>query len=375
VAEVHGHGGPVAVRAILDLIHARGARLAEAGEFTFRAFVNGRLDLTQAEAVTDLVRAGSRMALRVSANQLRGRLHDAIEALRQDVAHVAALVNASIDFPEEDVLFTQRRDCTGRLERAREKLAALVRGADKGRLMREGLGVAIVGKPNVGKSSLLNALLRENRAIVTDIPGTTRDTVEERLELDGLGVRLIDTAGIRHTEDLVEREGISRSRAAMAEADLTLIVLDASRALDGEDRALLAEAPPARALVVANKQDLAGERGPIRAPELAGYGQVPLSALTGEGLDALETRIRDWALRGEQPVWESATLTNARQKQAASRARDAVADALRTLEQGRGEELLAVDLARVLDALGDVVGETTAEDLLDRIFAEFCIGK
>jgi tRNA modification GTPase len=375
VVEVHGHGGTVAVRAILELICARGARLAEAGEFTFRAFVNGRLDLTQAEAVGDVVRAGSRLGLRVAANQLRGRLHDAIRDLRSAVAHVAALVNASIDFPEEDARFTQRDDCTRRLEAVRDRLDALLREAGRGRQIREGLGVAIVGKPNVGKSSLLNALLRENRAIVTDLPGTTRDTLEERLELDGLGVRLIDTAGIRHTEDRVEREGIARSRAALAEADLALIVLDASRPLDSEDRALLALASPARALIVANKQDLADRPGSVDADELRDYEQVPLSALTGAGLQQLETRVRGWVLQGGQPVWESAALTNARQQQAAARARGAVTEALRTLNQGLGEELLAVDLALVLDALGDIVGETTAEDLLDRIFAEFCIGK
>jgi len=375
VVEVHGHGGTVAVSAILDLICARGARLAEAGEFTFRAFVNGRLDLTQAEAVPDLVRASSRLGLRVAANQLRGRLHDAIQDLRAGVAHAAALVNASIDFPEEDVRFTHHDDCTRRLETVRDKLDTLLREAGRGRQIREGLGVAIVGKPNVGKSSLLNALLRENRAIVTELPGTTRDTLEERLELDGLGVRLIDTAGIRHTEDRVEREGIARSQAALAEADLALVVVDASRPLDSEDRALLAQTSPARALIVANKQDLAARPGPIAAAELRDYEQVSLSALTGEGLKQLEARVREWVLRGEQPVWESAALTNARQRQAAARARGAIADALRTLEQGLGEELLAVDLSRVLDALGDIVGETTAEDLLDRIFAEFCIGK
>jgi len=375
VVEVHGHGGTIAVHAILDLICSRGARLAEAGEFTFRAFVNGRLDLTQAEAVPDMVRAGSRLGLRVAANQLRGRLYDAIQDLRAGVAHVAALVNANIDFPEEDVVFAHRDACAARLEAARDKLDTLLREAGRGRQIREGLGVAIVGKPNVGKSSLLNALLRENRAIVTEMPGTTRDTLEERLELDGLGVRLIDTAGIRHTEDRVEREGIARSRAALADADLALVVLDASRPLDAEDRALLAHTSPARALIVANKQDLAIKPGPIGAAELRDYEQVPLSALTGGGLKQLEARVREWVLRGEEPVWESAVLTNARQQQAAARARGAVADALRTLEQGQGEELLAVDLSRVLDALGDIVGETTAEDLLDRIFAEFCIGK
>ena len=315
------------------------------------------------------------MALGVSANQLRGRLHDAIEAIRAEVRHVAALVNASIDFPEEDVVFTGRQDCEDRLERARGALADLVRTAEQGRLLREGLAVAIVGKPNVGKSSLLNALLRENRAIVTEIPGTTRDTLEEYVELEGLGLRLIDTAGIRATADTIEREGIARSRRAIDQADLALLVLDGSRPLDGDDRELMALLTRGRALAVINKRDLLRGGAPAWGEAPGGFESVSVSALTGEGLEELNARVRRWALRDEAPVWESALITNLRQKHAAARALAAVEGSLAALRQGLGEELLAVDLARVLDALGDIVGETTADDLLDRIFAEFCIGK
>ena len=375
VVEVHCHGGGMASGAILDRICSAGARPAEPGEFTFRAFVNGRLDLTQVEAVADIVRAPSRTALAVSANQLRGRLLEAIRAVRDDVRHVSALVNAGIDFPEEDVVFTNREECLSRMGRARAALAELVRTADQGRILREGLAVAIVGKPNVGKSSLLNALLREERAIVTEIPGTTRDTLEEIVELGGLALRMVDTAGIRESHDIVEREGIARSRRAIEQADLTLLVLDGSRPLDGDDRALLGMLDRAGALVAVNKLDLFAPRAPECTSELGGFDWVSLSALTGEGLAELERSIRGWVSRDERPVWESALITNLRQKHAAERALRACERAVQSIHERRGDELLAVDLASVLDALGDIVGETTAEDLLDRIFADFCIGK
>ncbi|HEX9843127.1 MAG TPA: GTPase, partial [bacterium] len=235
--------------------------------------------------------------------------------------------------------------------------------------------VAIVGRPNVGKSSLLNALLRENRAIVTDVPGTTRDTLEEAVEIGGLLLHLVDTAGIRHTEDRVERAGIERARRAIARADLVLLVLDGAEPLTPDDAVLLAEVPPAATLVVVNKQDRLGGRPPDWSGRLAGHEWLGLSALTGAGLAALEARIRHWALRDERPVLEDALITNLRQEHAARQALDATQGALAALEQGLGEELLAVDLEGVLLALGDIVGVTTPDDLLNRIFAEFCIGK
>lgn len=375
VVEVHCHGGALVTRAVLELALKGGARLAQPGEFTLRAFLNGRLDLTRAEAVLDVVRARSEWGLRVSANQLRGRLYGEIQALREDVAHVAALVAAGIDFPEEDVVFSHREDILRRLQSVEAKLSALLETAERGRRMREGLAVAIVGRPNVGKSSLLNALLRESRAIVTEIPGTTRDTVEESLDLGGLAVRLIDTAGIRETADAVEREGIARTRRAVDQADLVLPVLDASAPLAPEDRQVLALAPAGAALAVLNKRDLLAGAEPAWAGELGALPRVTVSALTGEGLPGLEAWIRGWAVQDERPLLEHAVLTNLRQQQAAQGALGAVRSALAAIADGLGDELIAVDLSRALDALGDIVGETTADDLLDRIFAEFCIGK
>ena len=375
VVELHCHGGTLVLRTVLSLATDGGARLAQPGEFTLRAFLNGRIDLTQAEAVGDLVRTRSTLGLQVAADQLRGRLHDAIEALRGEVQQVAALVAAGIDFPEEDVVFAHRADIVARLQGVHGRLEALLARAGQGRIVREGLAVAIVGRPNVGKSSLLNALLRENRAIVTDVPGTTRDTLEEAVEIGGLLLHLVDTAGIRHTEDRVERAGIERARRAIARADLVLLVLDGAEPLTPDDAVLLAEVPPASTLVVVNKQDRLGGRPSDWSGRLAGHEWLGLSALTGAGLAALEARIRHWALRDERPVLEDALITNLRQEHAARQALDATQGALAALEQGLGEELLAVDLEGVLLALGDIVGVTTPDDLLNRIFAEFCIGK
>jgi tRNA modification GTPase len=375
VVEVHCHGGTLVLRTVLELATAAGARLAQPGEFTQRAFLNGRIDLTQAEAVGDLVHTRSALGLRVSANQLRGRLHDEIEALRDELRQVAALVAAGIDFPEEDVVFAHRGEIEGRLGAVQARLDALLARAGQGRILREGLAVAIVGRPNVGKSSLLNALLRENRAIVTDIPGTTRDTLEEAAEVGGLMLRLVDTAGIRHSEDVVEREGIERARRAIAHADLVLLVLDASAPLTADDEALLAEVPPQATLVALNKRDRLAAAAPDWAPRLSGHEWLAISALRGDGLAELEARIRAWALRDERPVLEDALLTNLRQEQAARAARAALHDAQAALAARVGEELLAVELERVLQALGDIVGATTPDDLLERIFAQFCIGK
>ena len=375
VVEVHCHGGALVTRTVLELTLKGGARLAQPGEFTQRAFLNGRLDLTRAEAVLDVIGARSDWGLRVSAQQLRGRLYTEIQALREEVAHGAALVAAGIDFPEEDVVFAHREDLLRRLAGVRERLEGLLATAERGRRMRDGLAVAIVGRPNVGKSSLLNALLRENRAIVTEIPGTTRDTLEEALDLGGLAVRLIDTAGIREPGDRIEREGIARTRRAVDEADLVLAVLDGAAPLAAEDRQVLALAPAAALLAVINKRDRMSAPEPPWARELGALPRVAVSALTGAGLAELEAWIRAWAVQDERPLLEHAVLTNLRQQQAAQGALDAVRAALAGIAEGLGDELIAVDLSRALDALGDIVGETTADDLLNRIFAEFCIGK
>ena len=375
VVEIHCHGGPLVLNSVLAMTCAGGARLAEPGEFTMRAFFNGRVDLTQVEAVSDIVRARSQAGLRVSANQLRGRLHEAIGELKETLARSAALLAAGIDFPEEDNVYAHREQIAGQLNSARERLARLLDTAEHGRILRDGLAVVIAGRPNVGKSSLLNALLKERRAIVTEVPGTTRDTLEEAVELGGVMLRITDTAGIHQTTDVVEQEGVARSRKALQEADLALLVLDGSQPLEAEDRQLLDEAVPASTLAVINKLDLMSGEAPPWAERLAGLPYVAMSAKTGAGMEALEQAIARWALSDDRPLSEDAMITNLRQKQSAQRAKDALDAAAEGMEQGLGEELVAVDLQRALDALGDIVGETTADDLLERIFAEFCIGK
>lgn len=375
VVEIHCHGGPLVLETVLGLVCGAGARPAEPGEFTMRAFFSGRIDLTRVEAVADIVRASSEAGLRVSANQLRGRLYEAIHAFQEELAHVAALLAAGIDFPEEDIVFAHREEIAGRLRKSHEGLRKLLQTAERGRILREGLAVAIAGRPNVGKSSLLNALLRENRAIVTEVPGTTRDTVEEAVEVGGVVLRLSDTAGIRKTEDRVEKEGVARSRRAVQEADLVLLVLDGAAPLAAEDTALLDEAVPEKTLVVVNKRDRMAAPEPEWAGRLKGFENVVLSALTREGMEDLEALVHNRVFGGQTLTSEHGMITNLRQKEAALRALEALEAGLEGLENKIGDELLAVDLQRALDALGSIVGETTADDLLNRIFAEFCIGK
>ena len=381
VVEIHCHGNPLALRTVVELARKGGARLAGPGEFTMRAFLNGRVDLTRAEAVADVVRARSTLALQVSVNQLQGRLYGRIHAMREALAQVTALVAAGIDFPEEDVVFAHREDIAASLDGAAEELRDLLAGARAGRITQEGLAVAIVGRPNVGKSSLLNALLREGRAIVTDIPGTTRDTLEEMAEVGGLMVRLVDTAGIRESGDVVEREGIERARQAIARADLVLLVLEAQAPMAQGDAELLASLRPESTLVLLNKQDLPGAArydrpgGTPPHPALNGWRMLGLSAKTGQGVAELEAAIAGHAISAEHPPTEGAVLTNLRQEEAARAALQAVERARAALEEQLGEELLAIDLQGALDALGDIVGETTTDDLLERIFSQFCIGK
>ncbi len=374
VVEIQGHGSVLTLQALLQALLEQGIRLAEPGEFTRRAFLNGRLDLTQVEAVSDLIHAQSESGRKVAARQLKGKLFEAIDHIREQVAQVTALVEASIEFPEEDTVFTHKADCLARLDRALEWLDRMLASADQGRRMRDGLTLALIGLPNVGKSSLMNALLREQRAIVTEIPGTTRDSIEERLQIRGLAFQLVDTAGIRATGDAIEQEGIRRSRKAWQHADLTLLLLDASSALEAESQALLQEADPARTLVVGNKIDLSAG-GPRWGDAVSGFETVLISAKTGEGVEWLESRLARMAMNGEIRTEEEVWITNLRQQQAAQQAQQALQHARSGLLEEVGEECLSVDLHHALRALGSVVGETTADELLGRIFAEFCIGK
>lgn len=376
VVELHVHGGTLAVRRVLDQVLRAGARLAEPGEFTKRAFLNGRLDLTQAEAVADVIRAKTDLAMNAAMQNLSGVLGGEVRAIRDRLLEVAAHLEAEIDFPELD-LETQT------LERVREgcewslaRVDGLLRGAQHGRILREGFRVVLAGRPNVGKSSLMNRLLRENRAIVTPIPGTTRDLIEEWISLQGVPVVLSDTAGIRETTDLVERIGVERTLSALQRADLVLVVVDAAVGMVAEDHEVIAKLPSEVARFgLLNKLDqVSGDLDPLRAQleEHIGGRVMALSAETGEGLSQLEEAIIAAAGMADR---QEHLIVNARQAESLRQAREHIAAALETVAAGFGSDLISVDVRAAWVTLGEVTGETAADDLLDQIFSRFCIGK
>jgi tRNA modification GTPase len=375
VVEIQCHGSPLVLRTILDLVLRQGARLAEAGEFTQRAFLHGRLDLTQVEAVADLIHASSEVGAKLAAQQLHGKLYQAIDIVKKQVVSIASLIEAGIEFPEEGLEFTQHEDCLQRLDHACADLENMLSHAEQGRRMREGFAVALIGRPNVGKSSLLNTLLREQRAIVTTIPGTTRDSIEESVQIQGVAFRLTDTAGIRKTADLLETEGIRRTQIVRDKADLVLLILDSSEQLTEEDQTLIHDVEQERTIVVLNKKDRLSAKLPAWYEAISAMESVLISAKTGDGCDELESCLFAKATQGGLPEQDEIWITNRRQQQAAKNALDALQQAREIFENSDGEEFLAVDLRSCLNALGEIVGETTPDDLLGQIFSEFCIGK
>jgi tRNA modification GTPase len=371
VVELQAHSGIVALRRILELTLRQGARLAEPGEMTLRAFLNGRLDLAQAEAVLDVVQAQTTASLRVAVEQLGGRLSAEVSAVRRGLVDVLAYLEASIDFVEDEIPY---QDIAQPLLDAAEGLRRLLAGAERGLIYRQGLRAAIVGRPNVGKSSLLNLLLRVDRAIVTPIPGTTRDTLEERLDLQGVPIILVDTAGIAaETADIVERLGIERSRRALQRADLALLVMDGSEPLREGDWDLARLLEGKTALLVVNKLDL--PQIPIPDAFLPGVQQVALSALTGEGLAGLEAAILNLVWSGKAIASETPLVSSPRHQAALARALDHVSDAHRAYAGGATADLVAIDVRDAVEALGEITGETVSEDLLETIFSKFCVGK
>lgn len=377
VVEVQCHGGPVILDQLCRGLMAAGARLAEPGEFTKRAFLNGRLDLAQAEAVLDTIRAKTARSLTIAQSQRRGELSREVEEIRSELVIALAHIEAALDFAEEDISFVPQDALMRLLDATLHKLRRLVRSGRDGRIWREGAAVAILGRPNVGKSSLMNALLRSDRAIVTPIPGTTRDLLEELVSIDGIPVRLVDTAGIRTTNDPVEVEGIRRSRLAWEDADLALILLDGSQRLSESDHALLARPEAARALLVLNKCDLpralSKEDFDRSCPGHAAV--LEISATMHIGLDELREVIRSRLLPGSLESNEGVLVTNLRHAAAFERALQGVDQARQSVEARRAGELVALDLRIAADALGEITGVITTDEILERIFAEFCVGK
>ena len=373
-AEFHCHGSPVVLRELLASLFAAGARQAQAGEFTKRAFLNGRMDLTQAEAVIDLIDAETAAAARNAAAQLEGGLRRTLEPIQDALLEITSRFYAVVDYPDEDIEDVRPAEIAASLRSAEEALARLLASCQRGKVLKSGVRTAIVGRPNAGKSSLLNALAGYERAIVTDIPGTTRDTVEESVVCGGVLLRLTDTAGIRATEDTVEKLGVERSRRAVASADLILAVADTSAPLTQEDGALLEWVAACRRpwILVQSKRDL-GHAGDAYAPaaDRSPAAVVSVSSVTGEGLDVLERTVFPAGESGES----GALLTDARQEDAARRALEAVRRALEALESGLTPDAVLTDAEEALDALGELTGRTAREEIVSRIFSRFCVGK
>jgi len=374
VIELCCHGSPVVLRQVLDLVLNNGARTAEPGEFTLRAFLHRRIDLAQAQAVRDLIDSQTAFQARVAMRQLEGSLAASLSPVKQVLIDTIVHLESSIEFVEDDISPETRAPLLNNLRRTRETLVNLERSFALGRLVREGFDLAIVGRPNVGKSSVFNRLVGTERAIVTEIPGTTRDTLGETVSISGIPVRLIDTAGIRETTDLVESIGISRSRRAIADADVSLLVLDRSEALTSDDLNLLEAVPKESRLVLMNKCDLASA-SEMNMPEEIAAGAISMSALTGYGFDCLTAALLDRLGANGLVDEDSAIVTDARQQQALRHTMGLLSNAIALIEAGELEEIVLLRLKGALSALGELTGETLTEDILAQIFSTFCIGK
>ncbi|MDI6744551.1 MAG: tRNA uridine-5-carboxymethylaminomethyl(34) synthesis GTPase MnmE [Thermodesulfovibrionales bacterium] len=376
IVEINCHGGMSPLRNVLELAVKHGARLAEPGEFTRRAFLNGRIDLSEAEAVIDLIRAKTDESRRIALEQLRGRLSEKILHLREQLTKICVFIEACIDFPEEEIELASKKEIIKSAERILKELDSLLKSYDEGRFFREGLAAAIVGRPNVGKSSLLNALLQKDRAIVTDTPGTTRDTIEEYLNIDGLPLCIIDTAGIRESHEMAEKEGVRRSIMAMEDADLIIAVIDGSVPLKDEDIEVLERVKEKNTIIAVNKSDIPFGENTL-ASRLTPYAShiIRISATRGDGLDELKNAIFNSCLKNWKEQKEGVIITNLRHKIAIQAAYDSLKDGLKAIKTGKPLEIIAIEFRNALDRLGEIVGAVTTDDILNRIFSNFCIGK
>lgn len=377
IIEINCHGGIVAVNRILEIVLAEGVRLAEPGEFTKRAFLNGRIDLSQAEAVMDLIRAKTDKAMNVALNQLDGRLSNLIRKLRQSLIETVAHVEVNIDYPEYDDVEEMSHEMMR--ERTREvhgEIEALLAVAKQGKILREGISTGIIGRPNVGKSSLMNALVQENKAIVTDIPGTTRDIIEEYVNVRGVPLKLVDTAGIRETEDIVEKIGVERSRQVLSDADLLLFVVNNNEALTDDDLELFEAIKGLEYIVIINKTDLPTKLEMNEIKEMAaGKPVIALSLLEDQGMDELENAIAEIFYQGQIDQNESAFVSNVRHIDLLNRAKQALADAMNSLEFGMPLDIIQIDVTRTWELLGEIIGDTASDSLIDQLFSQFCLGK
>ncbi len=376
MVEIHCHGGNLAVQQVLKTVLRQGAQLAEPGEFTKRAFLNGRLDLSQAEAVIDLIHANSQRGYEVSLGQLGGRLTAVVENLREKVTELLAFIEADIDFPEDDLERLNQPAMLKKSLELQEDINKLIKSAQAGKILKDGIKTVILGKPNVGKSSLLNQLLREERAIVTDIPGTTRDTIEAYINIQGLTLCLMDTAGIRETEDVVEKIGVTRAKELAERADLILAVFDRSEPFTEEDRAILSIIEDKKAIVLWNKSDLEKTTWPKDIEhEFKDLQTIETSLLYGEGVDILEEGIAELFFQGELISDKSVVINNIRHLRLLEQTKDSIDEVVQAVEMGIPLDCIEVDLRNAWEYLGEILGKAIGEDILDTIFSQFCIGK
>lgn len=376
VVEINCHGGIVPTRNILGLILKNGVRMAEPGEFTKRAFLNGRIDLAQAEAVMDLISAKTDKGFDVAMSQLEGSLSKDVKGVRDVIIETLAHLHVSIDYTEEDIEEITYPELLENLGFVRGQIEKLLGTTETGKIIREGLNTVIIGKPNVGKSSLLNALLRESRAIVTDVPGTTRDIIEEYLSIKGIPLKIIDTAGIRETEDLVERIGVERSKEFFNKADLIILVLDASQELTEEDREIIEHIEDKRAIVLLNKTDLPEKIKREELEELLIDKRIiRISILEGKGLEEIEEEIVSMVYGGAVKAKDTSFVTNVRHKNSLEKALKSIEEGIDAVNQNLPYDLIEVDIKDCYDALGEITGDTVDDDIVNRIFANFCLGK
>ncbi|WP_293657925.1 tRNA uridine-5-carboxymethylaminomethyl(34) synthesis GTPase MnmE [Anaeromicrobium sp.] len=376
VVEINCHGGMVPVKNILDLVLRQGAFMADRGEFTKRAFLNGRIDLSQAEAVMDMIKAKTSTGFHVALNQLEGSLSNEVKVIRHDLLEVLAHITVNIDFPDEDIEELTYDKLEKDSIKILEKVEKLLDTAHTGKILKEGLNTVIIGKPNVGKSSLMNALLKESRAIVTDVPGTTRDIIEEIISIKGIPLRITDTAGIRETQDVVEKIGVERSKESFNKADLVIFILNASEELSIEDKEIMDKLKDKETIILMNKTDLPNVIDLEEIKKLLpGKSIIPISVKENKGLDLLEDKIVNMVYEGKVQRNEDSLVTNARHKRALEVGKTSMEEGIEAIRSGLALDFVEVDIKDCWESLGEITGDTTSEDMLDRIFSSFCIGK
>ncbi|MCR1796528.1 tRNA uridine-5-carboxymethylaminomethyl(34) synthesis GTPase MnmE [Staphylococcus warneri] len=377
IIEINCHGGILTINRILELTMTHGARMAEPGEYTKRAFLNGRIDLSQAEAVMDFIRSKTDRASKVAMNQIEGRLSDLIKRQRQSILEILAQVEVNIDYPEyDDVEDATTEFLLQQSKNIKQEINQLLETGAQGKIMREGLSTVIVGRPNVGKSSMLNNLIQDNKAIVTEVAGTTRDVLEEYVNVRGVPLRLVDTAGIRDTEDIVEKIGVERSRKALSQADLILFVLNNNEALTEDDQTLYDVVKNEDVIVIINKTDLETHLDINEVKEM--IGDTPLiqtSMLKQEGIDELEIQIRDLFFGGDVQNQDMTYVSNSRHISLLKQARQSIQDAIDAAELGIPMDMVQIDLTRTWEILGEIIGESASDELIDQLFSQFCLGK